>query len=128
MFEELTEDNFLLFAIKNYDNPSCKGMSEFHDDVKRFKYLKRLFRKSRKQEVKDRLILNHLIVLYNIFGTEAATRMLFYKIDAVDWPELKTFLVFLNFMPERIHLPNNLFLDSSEIPLNEEIINTLRSL
>ena len=126
---ELTEDNFIMFAIKNYDNPSCSGMAEFNDDVKRFKYLKRLFRKARNhKDLKERLILNHLIVLYNLFWPEAATRMLFFKIDKDDWPKLKTFLVFLNYMPEFLMLPSGDSIPSAEIKLDPALIDILRNI
>jgi hypothetical protein len=76
----LTEENFTLFAMKHYDNPHCRGVNEFNDDLKKFKYLKRLFRKYRAGGgLKERLILNHIIVIYNLFGVDAATNMLFFK-------------------------------------------------
>lgn len=97
---ELTDDNFILFAMKHYDNPHCKGLTEFNDDLKRFRYLKRLFRKYKPGSgLKERLIINHIIILYNLFGFEAATKMIFFKIDEKFWPQLKSFLLFLNFMP-----------------------------
>ena len=97
---ELTDDNFVLYAMRFYDNPGCRGLVEFEDDLKRFRYLKRLFRKYRAGSgLKERLIINHLVVLYNLFGIEAATNMLFFKIDQKHWPQLKSFLLFLNVMP-----------------------------
>ena len=94
-FQELNDDNFLIFAIKNYQNPSCTGMQELEDDLKRFKYLKRLFNRYTKTgEANERLIINHLILLFNVFGT-AATKMLFFKLEERYWSDLKTFLVFL---------------------------------
>lgn len=115
---ELTEDNFVLFAIKNYDNPFCKGMAEFEDDLKKFRYLKRLFRKYiAGKGLKERLIVNHLVVIYNLFGP-AATKMLFFKIEKKFWPQLKTFLVFLNYMPE----------NETEIPLDLRVVEALRKL
>lgn len=126
---ELTEDNFLMYAIRNYDNPSCSGMTEFMDDLKRFKYLKRLFKKySSKQELKERLILNHIIILNNLFGTEAATKMLFYKIDKKFWPQLKTFLVFLNFMPLEVIVTKGYYLRETEIPIDNNIADILRKI
>jgi len=87
---ELTEDNFTMYAIKNYDNPYCKGMDEFLDDLKRFKYIKRLLRKHDVgKELKERLILNHIIVLGNLFGVEATTKMLFFKLEKQFWPQIK---------------------------------------
>ena len=99
MIFELTEDNFVIYAIKHYDNPNCRGMNEFLDDLKRFKYLKRLFRKySAGKGLKERLIINHIVVLYNVFGVEAATRMLFFKLDDKDYEVIRPILIFLNFI------------------------------
>ena len=93
-FDELSSENIMLFAVKSYDKPICI-MSEFKEDMKRFNYLKRLFYRHRKVgEIKEQLIMNHLMVLYNVFGVEAATRLLFYKIAKEDYPALKTYLLF----------------------------------
>ena len=90
-----------MYAIQHYHNPSCEGMSEFNDDMKRFKYVKRLFRKYEETGVlKDRLLLNHIIVLNNLFGAEASSTLLFFKTEQAHWPALKGFLEFLNIMPE----------------------------
>ena len=127
MIFELTEENFVMYAMKNYDNPHCKGMTEFLDDLKRFKYIKRLLRKYNVgKDLKERLILNHIIVLTNLFGVEAATKMLFYKTEKKFWPQLKTFLVFLNFMPENVFLTKDVIIKSSDIALDHQIINVLR--
>jgi len=126
---ELNEDNFVMYAIKHYDNPHCKGIDEFYDDLKRFKYLKRLFRKHcAGKGLKERLILNHIIVIYNLFGPEAATKMLFYKIEKKFWSQLKTFLVFLNFMPLEVIVSKGIEIKEADIPLDEEIITTLRTI
>ena len=126
---ELNEENFVMYAIKHYDNPHCKGMDEFMDDLKRFKYLKRLFRKyNTGKELKERLILNHIIVIYNLFGPEAATKMMFYKIDKKFWSQLKTFLVFLNFMPLEIIVSKGIEIKEADIPLDENIIKILREI
>ncbi len=102
---DLNDETFLMYAIKNYDNPSCNGMSDLEEDIKRFKYLKRLFKRYENTGVLgDRLILNHLIILYNVFGN-SATNMLFYKIEEQYWSYLKTFLVFLNRITDTA-LPN----------------------
>ena len=99
MFKEITKDNWLLFAQQNYDNPTLEKEEEFYDDIKRFKYLKRLFRKYEiTGDIKIRLILNHLIVLQNVFGPEPVKVLLFYKINQEYWSLLKTFLVFLSYM------------------------------
>ena len=101
MFETLTKDNIMIYAIKHYHNPSCEGMGEFNDDMKRFKYIKRLFRKYKETGViKERLLLNHIIVLNNLFGAEASSTLLFFKTEQEYWPVLKSFLEFLNIMPE----------------------------
>jgi len=98
----LNDSNFLLYAAANYTN-TYYDTEEFYDDLKRFKYLKRLFSRYKyKGELRERLILNHLITIYNVFHHEAATRMLFFKIEEKHWPLLKTFLVFLQYMPENI--------------------------
>ena len=81
MFDKLTKDNIMIYAIKHYHNPSCEGINEFYDDMKRFKYIKRLLKKySQDGIVKERLILNHIIVLNNVFGPEAASTLLLFKI------------------------------------------------
>lgn len=100
--ERLTEENYILYAVKNYDNPQCTGMREFQEDMARIVYLKRLFRRYRKTGIlRERLILNHIITLYNVFGMEAATRLLFFKIEPELHYILKTFLVFLEYLPEQ---------------------------
>ena len=109
-FKNLTPENINMFAIKHYDNPSCVDEQEFLDDMKRFKYLKRLFRKyDTSGELKVRLIVNHIIILSNVFGVDATTTLLFFKIEVEHWSLLKTFLVYLHFMPEN---------DLVEIPIN----------
>ena len=97
MYEKITSSNVVMFAIKHYDNPQCEGEKEFEDDLKRFKYIKRLLRRFYDTGVlKERLLLNHLIVLNNVFSTEAATTLLLYKIQPDYWPALKSFLIYLN--------------------------------
>ena len=97
MYEKITPQNVIMYAIKNYDNPQCEGEKEFEDDLKRFKYIKRLLRRYYDTGVlKERLLLNHLIVLNNVFSTEAATTLLLYNIHPTYWPALKSFLIFLN--------------------------------
>ena len=99
-FNELNEDNFLLFAIKNYENPQAVTKEDFDKDLNHFKYIKRLLKRYRiTGQLKTHLLINHFIVLYNIFG-EAATPMLFYKIERDLWDVMKTFIVFLNRLPE----------------------------
>jgi hypothetical protein len=100
IFDELNGDNFLLFAIKNYENPQAVTKEDFEKDLNHFKYIKRLLKRYRREgELKTHLLLNHFIVLYNIFG-EAATPMLFFKIEKELWSSLKSFIIFLNRLPE----------------------------
>ena len=100
IFSELNEDNFLLFAIKNYENPQAVTEEDFHKDLNHFKYIKRLLRKYKNNSnLNAHLLINHFIVLYNIFG-DATTPMLFYKIEKELWSPMKTFILFLNRLPE----------------------------
>ena len=116
-FKELTPENINMFAMKHYDNPSCVDEQEFLDDMKRFKYLKRLFRKyDTSKDLKMRLIINHIIVLANVFGVDAATTLLFFKIERNHWPILKAFLVFLQYMPEN---------DLIDVQINHEVMGKL---
>ena len=99
MFKEITKDNWLLFAQHHYDNPTLQKEQEFYDDIKRFKYLKRLFRKYKAtKKIKIRLVLNHIIVLANVFGVEAACVLLLYKVEKIYWPYLKSVLVYLDYL------------------------------
>ena len=99
MYEKITPQNVVMYAIKNYDNPQCEGEKEFEDDLKRFKYIKRLLSRYYDTGVlKERLLLNHLIVLNNVFSVEAATTLLLYKIHPTHWPALKSFLVYLDYL------------------------------
>jgi hypothetical protein len=100
IFNELNEDNFLLFAIKNYQNPQAVTKEDFDKDLNHFKYIKRLLKRYKRDgELKTHLILNHFIILYNIFG-EATTPMLFFKIEKELWSSIKSFILFLNRLPE----------------------------
>ena len=99
MFKEITKDNWLLFAQHHYDNPTLQKEQEFYDDIKRFKYLKRLFRKYKTtNNIKIRLVLNHVIVLSNVFGVEAACILLLYKVEKMYWSYLKSVLVYLDYL------------------------------
>lgn len=119
-FEKLTNKNFALFAAKNYNNLQCMTTEEFQEDLQKFKYIKRLInRYETSGELSERLILNHLIVIYNVFGITAANHMMFYKIDKKNWPLLKTFLVYLNYLPEDQYV---------EIPLDQKVIDVLRKI
>lgn len=129
MNEQLDETNFVIFAAKHYDNPQCLSDVEFLEDLSRFKYLKKLFnRYDETGELKERLILNHLIVLYNCFEHET-TRMLWLKMP--EYGEyLKPFAVYLNRMPEKIEeigIEKKTYL-SSDIGMDKKIVETLRSL
>ena len=121
-FTELTEDNYVLFAIKYYDNPSAVTKEGFLDDLRRFKYIKRLINKYLKNgEVKLHLLLNHIIIVYNVFN-EAATPLLFFKMDKEYWSIIKSIMIFLERYPS---------VESDtlkQIPINEQIIKELKSL
>ena len=100
IFDELNEDNFTFFAIQNYNNPHASTKDDFTEDLKRFRYVQRHLKKYDEcGEIKVHLLINHIIVLYNVFG-EAATPMLFFKLESEMWPQLKTFMVFLNKIPD----------------------------
>lgn len=125
-FDDLTNENILLYAVKAYDRPNML-MSEFKEDMKRFNYLKRLFRRYRKDgEMRERLVINHLVILYNVFGVEVATRMLFYKMSKEDYSVLKTFLLFLNYMPNNVKGIRGQDILSSDISVDMKIAEILR--
>jgi hypothetical protein len=128
MIENLCDDNFLIFAMKAYDKPNCI-MSEFEEDLKRIKYVKRLIRRYKiTGELKERLILNHLIILTNVFGVETAVKMLFYKLDKEDYDILKTFLIFLNFMPQLIKGIKGINIYSGDITVDVFVAKKLRTI
>jgi hypothetical protein len=125
MNEKLNNDNFVRFAMNNYDNPQCHSVDEFDEDLKRFLYLKKLFSRYRNSnELREKLIINHIIILYNLFG-DYTTRMLFFKIDQQDWNSLITFLVFLERMPESV---DEFGIITANRSLDEIIIKTLRKI
>ena len=126
-FDDLTNDNILIYAVKAYDKPNCI-MSEFKEDMKRFNYLKRLFKRYRKiGELREQLVLNHLVVICNVFGPEVATRLLFFKMAKDDYSALKTYLLFLSCMPERVKGIKGHDIISSEIPVDMTIAEVLRT-
>ncbi len=127
-FEDLNEKNFLLFAMQHYDNPQCVDVEEFNDDLRKIKYIKRLFNQySLGGDLKERLLLNHIIVFFNVFQTKAATRILFFKLDEKFWPMLKTFLFYLKFMPEdKIESINGKELIVTDILMDQGVIDSLR--
>jgi len=128
MFENLTDENFQLFAMKSYENPQCTDLLEFHDDLKRIRYIKRLFKKYRETgDLKERLILNHFLVLYNMFEARGMTRILFLKLEEhLDY--LKPFLMFLNYYPVELGLIKGERVLDNEIPLDDGIIKILRKI
>lgn len=129
MFEDLNEDNVSLYQMKSYDNPHCHTVEEFMDDMKRVKYIKRLFyRYHTKGILKERLVLNHLIVLYNVLGQEACTRILFLKTDEVQHYILKSFLVFLHRLPDIVHGVKGRDISTQGINLDENILSVLREI
>ena len=104
LFNDLNNKNFELYAAKYYDNPCCLSVEEFHEDLARFKYIIRLLRRYRETGIiQERLVLNHIISLYNVFDIKAASRMMFYRIDVELWPALKTFLIYLNYISTDSH-------------------------
>mgnify|MGYP003349353488 FL=1 len=129
MFDDLNDDNFLIYAAKAYDKPHIIT-SEFEEDLKRLKYVKRLLRKYRQTgDFKERLILNHVIILSNVFGIEPTVNMLFFKVDPDDYPLLKTILIFLNYMPKRFTISFNKYsIRQEEILVDLDIANKLRNL
>jgi hypothetical protein len=128
MFDDLNDDNFTIYAMKCYNAPHCI-MSEFESDIKRAKYLKRLFRRYKiTKSLKERLILNHVILLNNVFGPEHTARILFYKIDERDYDILKTFLSYLNILPEMIYGIKGKNVRISEIPIDVNVAEILKKI
>ena len=129
IFDDLNDDNFLMFAMKEYNDIQCTDIEEFYDDLKKIKYIKRLFNIYKNNgQLKERLIFNHLIVFYNVFSVQAGTRILFYKIEKDFWPMLKTFLIFLDRMPEKIDSIRGETIRASDIQLDDGIVTRLRSI
>lgn len=118
LFEELNEETFALFASKYYKNTQCTSIDEFYDDINRIKYIKRLLRKYKQTgSIQERLLLNHFIIFFNVFDIEAARKMIWFKIEEDLWPQVKTFLVYLNYLPEE---------EKVEVPLDSKIVDLLR--
>jgi|TARA_R110001583_G_scaffold7727_4_gene38077 hypothetical protein len=123
-FSRLNNNNFILYVSKYYENPQCDSMDEFNEDLNRVKYIKRLLRKYIKTGIlRERLILNHLIILQNVFGPKVTSRVLFFKVDDELYSELKTFLVYLKYLPDSIPEVN-----LEEIPLDNKIVSVLREI
>jgi hypothetical protein len=128
MFDDLNDNNFMLYTAKVYDKPNAV-MSEFEEDINRILYIKRLLTKYDTSGVlKERLILNHLVILYNVFGVEAATRILFFKLDEKDYRILKPFLMFLNFLPKIVYGIKGENIITNDIQLDTGAIECLRNL
>lgn len=128
MIDSLNDDNFLMFAMKAYDSPNSI-MSEFEEDLKRIKYVKRLIKRYRTTgELKERLILNHIIILSNVFGTRNAVKMLFFKIDEEDYDILKTFLIFLGYMPDLVTGIKGINIHSSSVSVDLFVGKRLRNI
>tara|TARA_B100000780_G_C21114709_1_gene450879 strand:- start:909 stop:1271 length:363 start_codon:yes stop_codon:yes gene_type:complete len=120
MYETITSDNVYMYAIRHYDNPHCEGEKEFEDDLKRFKYIKRLLRKYNDTGIlKERLLLNHIIVLHNVFGSDACATLLLFKIQDEYWPAMKAFLLFLNILRED---------ELDHIKIDKNVYETLKEL
>ena len=127
--EDLNEGTFLMYAMKEYNNIQCTNIEEFHDDLKKIKYIKRLFNVYMNGgQLKERLILNHLIVFYNVFPVYSGTRIFFYKIEEKFWPMLKTFLIFLDRMPDNIESIRGSVIKSTDIKMDDGIIKRLRTI
>lgn len=125
-FKKLNRDNFFLYAIGNYTNPQCEGMSEFNEDISRIKYVKRLLKKyKRSGRIRPILLLNHLTILGNVFTPMAAARMLFFKLEPDLHPCLKSVLLYLNYIGENMILDN---IPMDTIPMDGRLVEVLRSL
>lgn len=125
--DKVDEFNFLLYAAKHYDNPQCYDTVEFYDDLKRIKYIKRLLnRYLDENDLKERLILNHIIILNNVFGPTATVKMLFLKCKGLE-PQLKSFLMFLNVLPEKVENigVENRTINTTEIEPDKHILKEL---
>lgn len=124
--QQLTEENFLIFAVKHYDNPTCTGIRDLENDLKRFKYIKRLLRRySKTGKLTEKLVVNHFVVLHNLFG-DGMVPMAFFRLDRSFWPQVKTFLVFLDLLPKDYRIRGTI--PESNIPLDNTITPHLRTI
>lgn len=120
LFEELNEETFTIFAARNYYNPVCIDADEFHEDLKRFKYIRRLLNRYLDTgKLSERLLLNHIIVVFNVFDIGPGLKMLEYRLDEKHWPVVKPFLIFLKI------IPNDKF---THIPMDDTVVNALRKI
>lgn len=120
VFDKLTSKNFKLYAAQHYNNPECLDVEEFNQDVNRFKYIKRLLKRYELTgDLQERLILNHLIVLFNVFGIDAGNRMIWYKVNEEHWHYIKPFLVYLHYLPEK---------EKIDVGMDPYIVEILREL
>lgn len=125
-FDTLNNENYLMYAMKNYTNPACSGIEEFYEDMNRVKYLKKLFQSYLATgNLKERLILNHIIIIQNVLGIECSNRILFFKMPPQAHSVLKTFLVFLNTLPDQSKIPEA---DVEALPLDPDAVTILRNL
>lgn len=116
LVHELNDKNLLVYAAKHYNNPRCLDVKEFYTDLSHLKYIKKLFKKYQDRNIlQERLLLNHLIIFHNMFYPEAATRMCFSRVNELSWPALKTFLLYLNYIPdgECINIPTDPYVDQT---------------
>jgi len=128
MISDLNDDNFLIYAIKAYDKPNVV-MSEFEEDLSRIKYIKRLIKRYKiNGDLKERLILNHIIILGNVFGIEPTVKMLFFRMDREDYAILKTFLLYLSYMPKVIFGVNGVNIHSADITVDVFVGKRLRDI
>ena len=124
-FNEISDTNYILYAMKAYENPHCMGLDEFNEDLNRTKYIKRLFRKYQRNNVlRERLILNHIIIFCNVFGVQSGIRMLFFRMEEDLYSSLKTFLLYLDYIP--IHMDGTVIFN--DIGVDETIARSLRKL
>ena len=129
LFDDLNEKNYVHYAMKYYMNNQCTSVEEFNEDLNKVKYVKRLFNRFLETgELRTNLILNHLIVVYNVFENEAATRMLFFRVEKKFYSILKPFLIFLNRLPEKVKGIDGEDIQTNHIPLNETTIKELRKI
>lgn len=125
----ISKENIDVFSEISYRNPQCVSSEDFFEDMSRIKYVKRLFNKyNRGGEIKTRLILNHIIAFYNVFENRDATRILFFKMEEEYWPLLKTFLLYLSYMPEIVHGVNGRNIMSDEITIDGFILKQLENI